>query len=66
MTCTARLEGDDVVVRIPIAQAHSLCVALEECPCKMPKSNSTKDIRQRLKTALSSVTARRPVKCTAG
>ena len=42
-------ENGYVVIRVPVAEAHSLRVALQECPCKSNKSASTKTIRQRLR-----------------
>ena len=49
---SVRVEHGMVVIRIPLKDAHGLRVALAECPCRAPKSNATKDIRQRLATAL--------------
>lgn len=44
---TARLEGDSVVLTIPLSEAQSLRVALQPCLCKHPKSHSTAEIRDR-------------------
>lgn len=46
-------EGDMIVIRIPVAEAHSLRVALAPCICKGPKSNSTEAIRDRLSGAIA-------------
>lgn len=47
-----RVEGG-LNVFIPFEDVHSLRVALHPCPCKMPKSFSTEDIRQRFERALA-------------
>lgn len=41
-------DGEYAVIRIPIEDVHPLRVALETCPCKAVKSNSTASIRERL------------------
>lgn len=52
---SVRIEGDMCVIRVPRDEVHGLRVALAECPCKAPKSNGTKNIRQRLATALGTL-----------
>lgn len=41
------------VIRIPLSEIHGLRVALNPCPCKMNKSISTDNIRQRLCAGLA-------------
>ena len=48
MTTTARREGDNIIITVPVAEAHALRVALQPCPCKSAKSTATTDIRARL------------------
>lgn len=48
-------EGDYAVIRLPLSEVHGLRVALEECPCKAPKSDGTKNVRQILKQALGRI-----------
>lgn len=50
---SVKRDGSDIVIRIPAGDAHSLCVALEACPCKATKSLATADIRERLKSAIT-------------
>jgi len=45
---TARREGDNIIITVPVAEAHSLRVALQPCPCKSAKATATTDIRARL------------------
>lgn len=52
------VEGDEVVIRLPMSDLHGLRVALEECPCKATKSNATRDVRQRISRALGRLTGR--------
>ncbi|MCT4369090.1 hypothetical protein CLG85_001530 [Yangia mangrovi] len=47
-----KIEGDMVVIRVPLAEAHSLRVALEPCPCKATKSAATASIRERIAKGL--------------
>ena len=49
---SVRVEDGFAVIRVPLAEVHALRVALAECPCKSPKSNSTAAIRTRLVRAL--------------
>lgn len=50
---SVKLDGGDVVIRLPRDDAHSFMVALAECPCRAVKSNATKEIRVRLCKALA-------------
>jgi hypothetical protein len=50
-------EGDTAVIRLPMTKVHSLTVALEVCPCRSPKSNSSAAIRKWLKTELQKLDA---------
>lgn len=50
---SCKLEGEDVVIRLPRAEAHGLCVALAPCPCRAPKSSATTNIRNRLAKGLA-------------
>lgn len=52
MLGSIKREGDEVVIRLPADDAHSLCVALQPCPCKATKSNATANIRTRLAKGL--------------
>ena len=45
---TARREGDNIIITVPVAGAHALRVALQPCPCKSAKATATTDIRSRL------------------
>jgi hypothetical protein len=49
---TVRIDGGDVLIRLPLARAHDLRVALAECPCRAAKSSATMGIRQSLSKAL--------------
>lgn len=48
-----RREGEQIVIRLDAADAHSLQVALSPCPCRATKSNGTQEIRERLATGLA-------------
>lgn len=52
MTGSVSVEGGFVVIRIPLDDAHSFCVALDECPCRATKSTATSSIRVRIKLAI--------------
>lgn len=54
---TVRIEGGDVLIRLPLAHAHGLRVALAECPCRAPKATGTIGIRQALSKALGRLPA---------
>lgn len=49
---TVRIDGGDVLIRLPLSRAHDLRVALAECPCRAAKSLGTMGIRQSLQKAL--------------
>lgn len=49
---SVKIEDGFAVIRVPLGDVHALRVALAECPCKSPKSNSTAKIRKRIATAL--------------
>ena len=53
-----RIEGDHVVIRVPIRQAHGFRVALAECPCRGMKSAATQNIRRSLDAAMGKVLAK--------
>ena len=57
MIGSVKREGDYAVIRIPLAEVHSLRVALAPCPCKGHKTISTGQIRDRLERALATVDA---------
>lgn len=44
---SARREGENVIVTIPIKEVHELRVALQPCPCKSTKSHATTQLRER-------------------
>lgn len=44
---TAKREGDNVIVTIPVEEVHDLRVALQPCPCKSTKSHATTRLRER-------------------
>jgi hypothetical protein len=50
-------EGEYAVIRIPMTKLHNLVVALEECPCKAAKSNSTAVVRKWVKDGLQGLEA---------
>lgn len=52
-------EGAFAVIRVPMSEVHGLRVALEECPCRAPKSNSTAAIRKRISAGLAKLEARK-------
>lgn len=56
---SVRLEGDEVVIRLPLARVHDLRVSLAECPCRAPKALGTMGIRQALEKALGRLVAGR-------
>lgn len=57
MSYRASIKEEDgyAIIRIPVEDVHSLRVALAPCPCRAHKSNSTKNIRQRLAKALGQI-----------
>lgn len=46
-------QGDYGVIYLPMKEVHALRVALQPCPCKAAKSNSTATIRARLEKGLA-------------
>lgn len=46
-------DGTDIVIRMPLAEVHSLRIALQACPCKAAKSTATAAIRERLDKGLA-------------
>lgn len=59
MAGSIKIEGQEAVIRIPLDDVHSLCVALEGCPCGASKSTATLTIRDRLKKGLARAMAGR-------
>lgn len=55
MSGSVKREGDEVVIRVPMEDVHSLRVALAPCPCKSTKSTSTAAIRERIAKALGRI-----------
>jgi hypothetical protein len=49
-------EGDELVIRMPIARAHELRVSLSPCPCRATKSTASADIRAALSQAIGRAT----------
>ena len=56
-----KLEGDDIVIRIPRDEGHGFCVALAECPCRATKSAATAAIRLSVKKAVAKAIAPKSV-----
>lgn len=57
---TVRVEGDAAIIKMPLSEAHSLMVSVQECrcvDCKAARSISTTNIRDRFVKALASVIA---------
>jgi len=52
MQASVKKDGEYAIIRIPMDEIHGLRVALRPCPCRAAKSNSTKDIRESLASAL--------------
>ena len=44
---TARREGDNIIITVPVEEAQSLRVALQPCMCGHTKSAATAKIRAR-------------------
>lgn len=55
-----RRDGQHLLIRLPIAEAHSLRVALQPCPCKGAKSTATADIRIRMSKAIAKAIFSKP------
>lgn len=58
---SVKLEGDELVIRMPKDSAQGLSVALAECPCKATKSTGTQDIRSGLSKAIGRAISEKPV-----
>ncbi|MDF9301627.1 hypothetical protein P5P81_03385 [Tritonibacter mobilis] len=58
---SVKLEGEDLVIRMPKDRAQSLRVALAECPCRATKSNATQNIRSGLSMAIGRAISPKPV-----
>jgi len=57
-SASIKREGDHAVIRIPMSEVHDLRVALEECPCKAPKSINGIERRKALASGLAKLEAR--------
>ena len=57
-----RIEGDDLVIRIPLEDVHAYRVMLAPCPCGAVKSTATQKRRDALSTAIARATANIPVR----
>jgi hypothetical protein len=55
MTGSVRIEAGDVVIRVPVAELHTLRVVLAGCPCRATKAADTQALRDRLDKALARV-----------
>ncbi len=53
MSASITRDGADILIRMPVADVQSLRVALQPCPCRATKSNSTQSIRARLDRGLA-------------
>lgn len=49
---SCKLEGEDVLIRLPKEEAQGLRVAMAPCPCRATKSTATTNIRNRLSKAI--------------
>ena len=58
---SVKLEGDELVIRMPKERAQGLRVALAECPCKATKSSATQLIRSGLSMAIGRAISSKPV-----
>ncbi len=47
MKTTARREGENIIITVPIEEAQCLRVALQPCMCKHTKSAGTAELRAR-------------------
>lgn len=57
---TARREGDNVIVTIPIKEVIALRIALQPCPCRSTKSNATRETRERFVKGLGMAAMQKP------
>ena len=53
MPGTITREGEDAVIRLPMAEVHELRVSLQPCTCKMPKAKAGMTIRDRIEKGLA-------------
>lgn len=58
MASSIKREGDHAVIRIPMSEVHNFRCALEECPCKAPKSAVGIERRKALCAGLAKLEAR--------
>jgi hypothetical protein len=56
------VENAHAVIRIPLDEVHGLRVALGECPCKAPKSNATRVVREGLAADLAKALGKVPTR----
>lgn len=57
-----RIDGDDLVIRIPLSEVHEYRTALASCPCGASKSSATQKRRDALSAAIARATAGIPVR----
>ena len=55
MSRSIKVEDGHAVIRIPLDEVHGLRVAMQGCPCRATKSNSTRDIRESIGKALARI-----------
>ena len=60
MSSSVAREGDYIVIRLPVEEAHGFRIALQPCPCKAAKSTSTADIRVRMDKAIAKALYAKP------
>lgn len=58
MSGSVKLDGDEIVIRIPKGEAHALRVALKPIREGEPTMNATKALRERLCKALAHLQTR--------
>lgn len=58
---SVKIEGGELVIRMPADKAPGLRVALAECPCKATKSTATQSIRAGLSMAIGQAISEKPV-----
>ncbi len=46
MKSGATIEDGYLVIRVPLDRAHSVRVAMADCPCRATKSDATKRVRE--------------------
>ena len=57
MKSGATIEGEYLVIRVPLDRAHSVRVAMSDCPCRATKSNATKRVREWISGEIAKATA---------